>query len=234
MVSSGLLSKTLERAELGEACIPRANAISNIQAPGFNNRIVNGVALSRCLHCPSDRTLDCMKLDPLRQYAKLRHQLLEEKSKLEARLSEINQVLGSDEVASSAPPKAATAPKPAGRAGGRGRRGGNKMSLREAIVQALAKGPMNRQELVDAVKDLGYVFNTKDPANSMGVILYGKKSPFKKQDGKFCLPSSSTAVASSAAGKNGRAPKKRTMSSEGRARISAAQKARWAKLKRGS
>ena len=37
-----------------------------------------------------------MKIDALKQYAKLRQQLLEEKSQLETRLNEINQVLGNE------------------------------------------------------------------------------------------------------------------------------------------
>lgn len=140
---------------------------------------------------------------------------------MEARLREINEVLGA--------PEAPTAARPG--PGRRGRRAGNPMSLREAIIQALAKGPMTRQELVKAVEDIGYVFNTDDPANSMGVILYGKKSPFKNDNGKFSLRSGSAAPATE---NNGRAAKKRTMSPEARARIAAAQRARWSKQKRAS
>ena len=173
-----------------------------------------------------------MKLDPLRQYAKLRQQLLGEKSRLEARLSEINQVLGAGAAPVTPPPKAAAAARSIGRTGRRGRRAANKMTLREAMTQALAKGPMTRQELVKAVENLGYVFSTKDPANSMGVILYGKKSTFKNKDGKFFLASAATAR--TAPEGSAAAPKKRAMSAEGRARISAAQKARWAKKKRAA
>jgi hypothetical protein len=176
-----------------------------------------------------------MRLDPLKQYARLHQQLVEEKGKLEDRLREINDVLGeagkSSAAAAPDEPAAERAPAfPTARRGGRrGRPSQNKLSLRDAIVQALAHGPMNRKELVKAVEDLGYVFNTKDPANSMGVILYGKKSPFKNEKGTFSLPGSAP---SASASNNGNAPKKRVMSAEARARIGAAQRARWAKQKR--
>jgi hypothetical protein len=106
------------------------------------------------------------------------------------------------------------------------------MSLREAITRALAeRGPLTRHELGQAVQDLGYVSKAKDPLNSMGVVLYAKNSLFKNKDGKFYLPTGAQAAAHES---NGSVPvkKKRTMSAEAKARISAAQKARWAKQRR--
>ena len=91
---------------------------------------------------------------------------------------------------------------------------------------------MSRKELAQAVQDLGYVSKAKDPLNSMGVVLYAKDAPFKKNKGKFYLPGAGGLQVTKL---NGRAPTtgKRTMSDEARARISAAQKARWAERRKG-
>jgi hypothetical protein len=179
-----------------------------------------------------------MRNDPLQQFAKLRQQLLQEKSQIEARLGEINRVLGSETTPSATPP--ADLPgdvAPVGRRG-RGRRGGNEMSLREAVLQALAHGPVARKDLVKAVQDVGYKFTTKNPLNSIGSILYGKNTPVKSKDGMFFVGGRASALSGSGEEDgNGQVParrkKKRTMSPEARAKISAAQSARWAKQKGG-
>jgi hypothetical protein len=82
---------------------------------------------------------------------------------------------------------------------------------------------MTKQEIHDAVVRLGYRFKSKDPFNVLGVVLYGKKPRFRNEGGRFS-PEGSPA---SWAANNGR----RGMSEEGRARIAAAQRARWAKQK---
>lgn len=96
-------------------------------------------------------------------------------------------------------------------------------------MQALReRGPLARKELAEAIQELGYVSQAKDPMNSMGIVLYAKDAPFKKKDGKFYLPSNAQAQSN-----HTQAPKpKRVMSEEGRARIAAAQTARWAKIKK--
>jgi hypothetical protein len=173
-----------------------------------------------------------MRIDPLQQFAKLQQQLTDEKRQLEARLAELNQVLGSasDLPSPSATAQAVTAPRR-----GRGR-GQNALSMREAVLNALSKGPLARKEIVKAVEDLGYVFQTKNPLNSIGSILYGKNTPVKSKDGKYYVTGSSPI--SVAAGNGGPAAvaqvgkKRRTMSPEGRARIAAAARARWAKVRR--
>jgi hypothetical protein len=173
-----------------------------------------------------------MRMDALKQYAKLRQQLLHEKSQLESRLAEINQVLGAE-----TPPPAIQSAAQAGAAprGRRGGRGGNKLSMREAVLTVLSKGPLGRRDIVNAVQDLGYVFKTRNPLNSIGAILYGKSSPVKSKDGLFYLEGSAQSQASSLPDQNGAAGKsrkKRTMSPEARERIAAAQRARWAKVRR--
>jgi hypothetical protein len=102
-----------------------------------------------------------MRYDPLQQFAKLHRQLMEEKIQLESRLSQINQVLGVSSTG-QAPLSVEPAEFPAQSANRRGRKpkGANELSLREAALKALAKGPLARKELVKAVEDVGYVFTT--------------------------------------------------------------------------
>jgi hypothetical protein len=181
-----------------------------------------------------------MRIDPLQQYARLKQQLSEERSQIEARLNEINQVLGTDAgSAAGVPTRAqAEAPSPWSARGRRGRRGRNQMSMREAIAKALQeRGPLSRKELGEAVTQVGYVSNARNLLNSMGIILYARNSPFKKKDGRFYLPGGAAVPANPATASDGASEqastrrKRRRMSSEARERIAAAQRARWAKAR---
>jgi hypothetical protein len=170
-----------------------------------------------------------MRIDTLQQYARLRQELLNERASLEARLGEINKVLGNEtQPASTATAEARPSPT---RRRGRKPSGRNTMSMREAVLRALSKGPLARKDLVKAVEDVGYAFNTANPLNSIGSILYGKNTPVKSREGKFYLPEGARAgnEADSTAANGRRGRKKRRMSREARAKIAAAQKARWAK-----
>jgi hypothetical protein len=109
--------------------------------------------------------------------------------------------------------------------------------MREAVLQALSNGPLARKELVRAVKDVGYIFTTKNPLNSIGSILYAKNTPVKSRGGKFYLAAGSVSSTGDNNGQAAEAPvrrrrRRRHMSAEARARIGAAQRARWAKVKR--
>ena len=169
----------------------------------------------------------------IKRYLSLRDSLTQEKTKLETRLREINEALGG-----SAPSRAidSLAPSPAARPSGRGRRGARgSISLREAVLQATAKAPLTKEEILNRVKALGYRFSTNNPLNSLGVILYGKNPRFKNQDGRFSPTggaSSQTAEKSQPA-KSGPRKGRRQLSPEARERIAAAQRARWAKRKAG-
>ena len=63
----------------------------------------------------------------------------------------------------------------------------NKLSLKKTVLQVLDGKSMSKEQILDAVLRAGYVFSTNDPMNSLGVILYGKKPKFKKNDGRFSL-----------------------------------------------
>jgi len=177
-----------------------------------------------------------MKLDSLKQFAKLRQQLTDEKGQIETRLNEINQVLGSPSVPNQPSPTPTTAEMPRRPAARRGRkpRGDNSMSLKEAVVKALANGPLARKDLVQAVENVGYVFTTNKPLNSIGGVLYAKNSPVKSRLGKFFVEGA--AASGGVSHGNGFeaqaiAPrkKKRKLSPAGRAAISLAAKQRWAR-----
>jgi hypothetical protein len=171
--------------------------------------------------------------DPLQQFARLRQQLIEEKSQLEARLGEITQVLGV-EIASSQAPQITTHEAPSRPVARRERgRADNEMSLREAVLKALSAGPRTRKELVNAVEEVGYVFHTANPLNSIGSVLYGKNTPVKSKGGKFYLPGGvQTEIPEHNGGGAAGDKRKGKRSEEARARMSAAQKARWARLRR--
>jgi hypothetical protein len=127
-----------------------------------------------------------MRFDPLERYAKFKQQLFEEKRQLEGRLAELNQALGSETASSQTSQNAAIEPPSTARRGRRGS-GSNGMSMRDAVLKALSKGPLARKELVQAVEGVGYKFSSKNALNSIGSILYGKNSPVKRKGGKFFL-----------------------------------------------
>jgi hypothetical protein len=167
----------------------------------------------------------------IKRYLSLRDSLMQEKTKLESRLREINQALGSSPGTQQTASPAAT---PAARGPGRGRRGARgSISLREAVLQATANSPLTKEEILDRVKALGYRFATNNPLNSLGVILYGKNPRFKNEGGRFSPMSASSAQKSNGGqgAKSGGKKGRRQLSPEARERIAAAQRARWAKRK---
>ena len=171
-----------------------------------------------------------MRTDSLNQFVRLHRELNKERSELEARLGAINEALGAMSVPSFTPSRPDVATRIPRRAG-RGKRGGGGTSLREHVIAVLQQAPKTKEEVLNAVMARGYKFATSNPLNSLGVILYGKNSPFNRADGKFSIKNGATKVSSTSTDAPKR--KKRTMSPAARARIAAAQRARWAKQKAG-
>ncbi len=160
-----------------------------------------------------------MKITPLNEFVRLRESLFNEKAAIEARLLELNQILGF-ELPGSAPKPVSWNPDPT-------QLGGKKLTMKQAICEALANGPLTRKELGIAVKAAGYVSKSKNLLSSMGIVLYGKDSPFKKMGKRFYLPINLNPAKAEPA--NGlRKAKKKPMSSEAKAKIAAGQKRRWA------
>ncbi len=121
-----------------------------------------------------------MKNSSIKKFIALRDGLLKEKAELTARLAEIEKALGVEGEAKTE--KTAKAPKAAGTRGPK-RRARNELSLKEAALKVAVK-PLTKQEILDGILKLGYVFKTKDPMNSLNVVLYSGKN-FKRADGKF-------------------------------------------------
>ena len=176
-----------------------------------------------------------MRNDSLKLFVRLRRELTEERGSLEARLRQINEALGEMPLPSLSPIQGATG-QSTGAKGRRGRKGsGGGQSLRDHVIAVLQGGAMSKEEVLTAVQKGGYKFSTNNPLNSLGVILYGKNPKFNRADGKFSLVGgTSKGQSTPAISANGsKARGKRKMSPEARARIAAAQKARWAKQKAG-
>lgn len=166
-----------------------------------------------------------MRNDSLQQFIKLRRELTEEGGRLEMRLRQINEALGEMPLPSLSPIQGAI-----GQSTGafdrarRGRPSGAGQSLRDHVLAVLQNGPMTKEEVLAAVQKRGYKFSTNNPMNSLGVILYGKNPKFNRIDGKFSIASGAASAGTKRGGK-------RTMSPAARARIAAAQRARWANQK---
>ena len=122
----------------------------------------------------------CMSIDVVKQYAQLRSKLVAEQTRLEARLREVNRVLGGDIPATIKAP--AVSKSQPGRAKKRLK---NALSLRAAAVQATSAKPLTKLEILAAVQKLGYKFGTNKPMQSLNSILYGANPKFKRKDGKF-------------------------------------------------
>ena len=162
----------------------------------------------------------------IKKYISLRDALIQEKTRLESRLREINSALGQTEDLSGRGASISQTATP--KRGRRGARSG--LSLRDAVLQATSKGPLTKEQILEAVKGFGYRFSTNNPLNSLGVILYGKNPKFKNSDGRFSpMGATNAGRAGNTGARTG--SKRGKLSPEARARIAAAQRARWAKVK---
>ncbi|MDX1952409.1 MAG: hypothetical protein SFY81_09500 [Verrucomicrobiota bacterium] len=166
-----------------------------------------------------------MKNDNLKQYIALRESLLREKSEIQARLNQINEALGQSPYMTGH----GGSFQPTG-GGRRGRAASGALTLKQAVLNALARRPMNKQELLEDIQNQGYRFSTNNPANSLGVVLYGKSPRFNNHNGFFSLEGETPSNASTAPASDEK-PSRRQMSEEARKRIAEAAKARWKKAK---
>jgi len=116
-----------------------------------------------------------MKVDSVKQFLALRASLQNERSRLEARLAEINRALGQLPAPASAP-AAKRLPFSA--------RAINTMPLKEAVVKVTRDRPLTKPEILKAIKKLGYRFKARNPLNSLNVTLYTKGN-FRNVNGKF-------------------------------------------------
>lgn len=119
-----------------------------------------------------------------KQFVSLRDSLVQEKQRIEVRLRDINAAVNGAATAHAARVVKRSATK-------RPRKGKpvkNTISLKQAVVSALKRGPLDKNEILTAIHDAGYVFATKNPLNSLNPTLYQSTNPkFKRNNGKFSL-----------------------------------------------
>ncbi len=121
-----------------------------------------------------------MQSNSIEKYLRLRRALEAEREQLTNRLNEVNAALNAFGGAGDGPGKGTPSRKTT--------RVQNELSLKEAILRAIKGKSLSKDEVYDAILKLGYRFNTGNPLNSIGTVLYGKNPKFKNVDGKFSLP----------------------------------------------
>ena len=165
-----------------------------------------------------------MRTGSLQEFIKLRRQLTQEKESLAQRLAQINEALGAMPLPSLSAGQGAAGRGSSQTARPGRRAAGSGPSLRELVIEALRESPKTKEEVLSAVQKRGYRFQTKDPLNSLGVILYGRNPKLNRADGRFSLPGGISAPAGTPlAGTGGR----RQLSPAARARIAEGQRKRW-------
>lgn len=120
--------------------------------------------------------------DNISRFVALRGMLEAERSAIYQRLRELDAALGAaagtqEQPKAASPSPAPLVPRRRGRPPGSRNTSsaGAKFGLREAIAQAVARGPLLLRDLVPAVQKLGYRFTSKNPYNSMGAYLYSPR-----------------------------------------------------------
>jgi hypothetical protein len=173
-----------------------------------------------------------MRIDSLQQFVKLRRELIQERDQVARRLAQINDALGELPAPSSSAAQGASAGQSAARAAqprAAAPQSGGGRSLRELVLEVLRDGPKTKEDVLAEVQSRGYRFQTNNPLNSLGVILYGKNPKFNRVEGRFSLPGGAARSGVRPSGGGGR-----QMSAAARARIAEAQRKRWAARKGGA
>ncbi len=177
-------------------------------------------------YLPGSTYKSSMTYDPIQRFVALRQQLQKEKTKLEGRLAEINRALG-DAVSQVPSPSLPSSSGQKPRTG----RIKNSISLPKAVIQVTSAKPLTKNEILEAVQQLGYKFITSNPIRSLNPNLYGKNSKVRNVDGKFGPANRQTAVAVQKKA-SVTAKRNRTVSPATRAKLAAIAKARWSKAKK--
>lgn len=105
--------------------------------------------------------------EKLKSFLEKRDSLLQTRAKILEKIREIDHLLGSG------------ANPPVLQIGQRRRRPKNEMNLKDAIGKALADGPKDRRQILEAVEAMGYKFSTNNPLNSLSAALYTHKQFIK-------------------------------------------------------
>ena len=112
--------------------------------------------------------------EKLKSFLEKRDSLLQTRAKILEKIREIDQLLGSG------------GNLPVLEIGQRRRRPKNEINLRDDIGKALADGPKDRNQILEAVQAMGYKFSTNNPLNSLSAALYTNKQ-FAKDGQIFSL-----------------------------------------------
>lgn len=166
-------------------------------------------------------------LDIVGQAIALFQQLQKRRGELQAEIDRIDQALGQFSSGSSSPQ---------GKQPPRGLPA-NPLNLRQALTQVLQSGPKTKQEILNGVKQLGYVFSSQNPMNSLNAFLYVNKKMVQKVDGnRVALVGGAAALSSTAKPKTAAPARKakRQISAEGRKRIAEAARKMWAERKKAA
>jgi hypothetical protein len=126
--------------------------------------------------------------DAIKQFTASRAHLVSERHRLQQRLQKIEEVLGYGEnVGSLAGSRLAFRTGANTVRTAKRSRPRNALNIREAVGKVTANKPLGLNEIVEAVQKIGYKFATQNPANSVGVFLYGTegRKHFKRVNKKF-------------------------------------------------
>ena len=97
--------------------------------------------------------------------------------------------------------------------------------MRAAVVQVTTGNPMTKPEILAAIQKLGFRSKSEKPVRMLDNLLYGKNPRFKRENGRFSPMGTATRAARPKPA-TVKPSRKHKMSAAGRARLSAAIKAR--------
>ena len=116
------------------------------------------------------------KKDPVQQFLELRKNLKQERMELVEQIKRIDDALASTMNEAKKQPNIESLKQP------RAKR--NKISLKNAVIKITTQKPRTKSEIMSALHDIGYVFSSATPINSLNATLY-QKGQFINKKGYF-------------------------------------------------
>lgn len=108
------------------------------------------------------------KKDPVQQFLELRKNLKQERMELVEQIKRIDDALASTMNEAKKQPNIESLKQP------RTKRNKNKISLKNAVIKITTQKPRTKIEIMSALNDIGYVFSSATPINSLNATLYSK------------------------------------------------------------
>ena len=106
------------------------------------------------------------KKDPVQQFLELRKNLKQERMELVEQIKRIDDALASTMSEAKKQPNIESLKQP--------RTKRNKISLKNAVIKITTQKPRTKIEIMSALNDIGYVFSSATPINSLNATLYSK------------------------------------------------------------